>query len=356
MKLITLTAILSLLSVCLATSKKTSPNIFTDGLLPSKYSVVDGFFEQDDENTDAEGYNVIEENFGLKKGLKWSDLIEYINSKNEENFHRGESYKLMFLARHGEGYHNIARSANGYSLIDWRCYWQIRDGNEGMNWFDAELTETGIDQAQSLSRAWNDNINSKQNPAPLPQTFYVSPLRRTSQTFDYTWGPVTNYTENVSFAPTVKELARETYGIGKESRRHNKTFIESNWPNFKFEEGFTELDELWNPKTHESSQHRNYRSNLFLNDIFSNDANTIISLTSHSGFISSLLHTVHHRRFPLGTGQMIPVVIKASDPSSFSEPEMDDPWKNFDEQCKHYHSLTLDKLIEQKFFELQLEA
>lgn len=338
--------ILSFFNLALA-SRKSSPDIFNDGLLPSQYSVVTGFFKQDDDHTEAEEFNVIKEpNFGLKHGTSWSQILDFIDTHNEENFHKGEAYKLMFLARHGEGFHNIA--PQNYSHIDWRCFWQVRDGDGEVNWYDAELTHNGVEQATLLSSAWSANLQDSKDPVPLPKSYYVSPLRRTCQTFHYTWASVTEYfTESNAevFAPVVKELSRETYGIGTESKRHQKSYIHGRWPSFKFEEGFSEEDLRWEKDYHESKEHRNYRATLLLNDIFSNDASTVISLTSHSGLISSLLKVVDHRKFPLGTGQMIPVLIKASRPDSFKKPKLTEPWTSFNEQCKDYDTLNENQLV-----------
>lgn len=53
------------------------------------------------------------------------------------------------------------------------------------------------------------------------------------------------------------------------------------------------------------------RTKTLLEDIFGNDANTFISLTSHSGAISSILRVIGHRTFPLVTGSVIPVLVRA---------------------------------------------
>ncbi len=53
------------------------------------------------------------------------------------------------------------------------------------------------------------------------------------------------------------------------------------------------------------------RTKKLLEDIFSNDSNTFISLTSHSGAKSSILRVVGHRKFQLITGSVIPVLVRA---------------------------------------------
>lgn len=93
--------------------------------------------------------------------------------------------------------------------------------------------------------------------------------------------------------------------------RSNKTYIQNLLPAFKFEEGFTEEDELWKGYEGETSEAQRKRTKFVLDDIFSNDDNTWISITSHSGQISSNLKVLNHIAFSLSTGQAIPALIKA---------------------------------------------
>jgi len=53
------------------------------------------------------------------------------------------------------------------------------------------------------------------------------------------------------------------------------------------------------------------RIKKLLEDIFSHDSSTFISLTSHSGAISSILRVIGHRKFQLITGSVIPVLVRA---------------------------------------------
>lgn len=95
------------------------------------------------------------------------------------------------------------------------------------------------------------------------------------------------------------------------NRRSSRSWIEENYPSFEFEEGFTDEDELWTGTTTEVSAAQDYRSKALLDDIFSSDDNTYLSFTSHSGEITSILRVTGHRPFRLGTGQIIPALIKA---------------------------------------------
>jgi hypothetical protein len=106
-------------------------------------------------------------------------------------------------------------------------------------------------------------------------------------------------------------LLRETMGEHTCDRRSTKSAIATDFPRFRFEPRFTEEDELWDPKVRETDEHRDRRLLALLNDIFAADENVFLSLTAHSGAITSILEVVGHRKFPLATGAVIPVVVKA---------------------------------------------
>ncbi|RLV90560.1 Phosphomutase-like protein 3 [Spathaspora sp. JA1] len=279
-----------------------------------KFITTTDYFIQSDPN---EPYQSIA-NFGLKPEWNWDSLIEQVKSL--------PNHKLFLLQRHGEGYHNIAPT--NYSRHDWNCNWQLKSGNGEIEWEDARLTSVGQGQITSLRKQI-----SLTKQFPQPQAFYVSPLRRTLETWDLTWRQ-----PNQSPLPMIKELARETYGIGTESKRHNKTYIETNYPGFIFELGFSEIDNLWNPDFHESEQHRNYRSGKLLQELFNeNEENYVISLVAHSGLIKSILQVIDHRKWPMHTGELIPVVIGMTYQSEIYE--LDDPWRSLSDVCKISSSL-----------------
>lgn len=93
-------------------------------------------------------------------------------------------------------------------------------------------------------------------------------------------------------------------------KRSNKSTIEENYPKYRIETGFTEQDELWSPDERESDPQRDARLLMLLRDIFARDSNTVLSLTAHSGAITSILKVTGHREFALLTGSVIPVVLR----------------------------------------------
>lgn len=292
--------------------------------VPGAYLVVEKFFQQDNKDTDADSFDFMAAKFGLDDGVTWNSISEEIEKLNDESDE--SKYKLFFLARHGEGYHNVIPSE--YPEKDWVCHWQTVAGNGKVTWEDALLTPKGERQTDKLATFWKGEINGG---APLPQSFYVSPLRRTLQTFNRTWNEIIDiYTTR----PLIKEFAREQYGIATESKRHPASYIKEKYPFGDFESGFSEDDDLWVPDKEESKEHMDYRAQVLLNDIFVNDPNTVISITTHSGTIKSILKVINHRKWPMTTGEVIPVVIKASNFGPFEKPELNKPWKTLEEECK----------------------
>ncbi|EAZ62945.2 hypothetical protein PICST_40227 [Scheffersomyces stipitis CBS 6054] len=283
-----------------------------------KFKSVNRFFKQNNPATNDSDFSILAD-IGLNSNYSWSELVDELTSLNKHHHHK--QYKLFLLQRHGEGFHNIAPDL----VANWTCQWQMQDGNDEMEWYDARLTEVGHEQITNLSKSIETEIERRQ--MPLPESFYVSPMRRTLETWDLTWSTITKQ------QPLIKEFARETYGIGTESKRHTKEYIGQNYPFAVFEAGFSQNDELWKSEVHESNQHRNYRAAQLLSDIFINDSNQIISIVSHSGLIKSILKVIGHRKWTLKTGQMIPVIIEVDYTKRGRDFNLRKPWGRLPEYC-----------------------
>lgn len=148
---------------------------------------------------------------------------------------------------------------------------------------------------------------------PYFESYYSSPLTRCIQTAQGTFANLSLPAAH-PFAPVIKELFRESMTIHTCDRRSNKTYIRGIAPQFTFEDGFTEEDELWRGGAQsqgETGAGQKARNKVVLDDVFANDGNTWISITSHSGEIGSILSVLNHRVFGLQTGQIIPVLVKA---------------------------------------------
>lgn len=189
-----------------------------------------------------------------------------------------------------------------------KCYWSEETGNGTAVWADALLTPAGYDEAYKANAYFKTRFEDE--GMPYFESYYSSPLSRCTVTANVTFANLT-LPPTHPFVPTIKEYLREGISMHTCDRRSNKTYIHDLVPTFKFEDGFTEDDELWRGTEAETSDHQLARSKALLDDIFTTDEATWMSFTSHSGEIRSLLSALGHREFSLSTGQVIPVLVKA---------------------------------------------
>ncbi|KAF5376677.1 hypothetical protein D9615_007908 [Tricholomella constricta] len=187
------------------------------------YTTVSGFFAQD--NLTATGipavsfaatpsprkihefyvYNQIPPYFGLldDSSDRWSKFFAHIHSLNK-GADSYTSYKVFFLGRHGQGFHNVAEAK--YGTPAWDEYWSKLNGDGDLVWGpDAELTDLGKSQATSAHEAWKNELAAG---IPLPGKFYVSPLTRALQTLEITING--HWKGAVGGAPTLASRLRFT--------------------------------------------------------------------------------------------------------------------------------------------------
>ncbi|KAH8900989.1 phosphoglycerate mutase-like protein [Thozetella sp. PMI_491] len=283
------------------------------------YTTVTGFFLQDDPATVDSSFDYAANNFGLinrtyptdgvaeKCGGKtqWQKFAYYVKDLNRQSSD-DIAYKLMFLARHGEGWHNAAETY--YGTPAWNCYWSELDGNGTAVWSDASLTANGVAQANKANRFWEAQLATQKMPAP--ESYYTSPLTRCLLTANITFGNLSLPAAR-PFVPTVKEFLREGISIHTCDRRSNATYIRNLFPSWPLEPSFSETDPLWSGVLGESSSSQAARSKIVLDELFIEDDKTFLSITSHSGEIASILGVLGHRSFSLSTGQIIPVLVRA---------------------------------------------
>ncbi|PMD62443.1 phosphoglycerate mutase family protein [Hyaloscypha bicolor E] len=281
------------------------------------YTTLTGFFLQDDPATSTTGFDYAAVNFGLinrtystdsevpADWTQWQKFDHYVWRLNRGSG-RFVQYKVLYMGRHGEGYHNVAETY--YGTPAWNCYWSLKDGNGTVSWADARITPNGVAQAVKAHDFWASHITSQK--IPVPETYYTSPLTRCLQTANITFSGL-DLPSRQPFIPTVKELFREGISGHTCDRRGTKTYIQDAFPAYKIEAGFSEDDLLWKPLQGEVPVDEDIRSKIGLDEVFDSDDSTYISITSHSGEIASLLRVLGHRNFSLSTGQAIPVLVKA---------------------------------------------
>jgi len=201
---------------------------------------------------------------------------------------------------------NYAPVFLGVPLTSSQCHYSLLPGNSTISWTDAHLTPLGESQAQVAHAFWSTSLLNQEVPAP--QAYYVSPLTRAIQTASITFSSLLPPAH--PFKAIIKELARETIGIHTCDRRSNASYIQSNFPSFTLETNFSESDVLWSADLRESNPAMDRRLTAFLDDVFTHDRSTILSVTGHGGMIGSILRVVGHRPFKLQTGGVIPVLVK----------------------------------------------
>ncbi|KAG9229240.1 histidine phosphatase superfamily [Amylocarpus encephaloides] len=295
----------------------------------TKYTTVTGYFQQDDPATEDKNFDYTTSNFGLinksydgdsDSKTQWEKFGVEVARLNEQA-RDGTQYKVLYMGRHGEGYHNVAEAF--YGKRDWDCYWSLQDGNETSTWVDALLTPTGISQAQEANDFWRRLIVTEK--IQTPQSYYTSPLLRCMATANVTFSGLPLPSDR-PFVPLVNELIRECIGAHTCDRRSSKTIIQKNYPDWPFSEGFSEEDPLWDAELRETGEAMDRRLRRAVDEIFGSDKNTWISISSHSGAIASILRVLGHQTFSLGTGQVIPVLVKAEKVAGEGPPREKGPY------------------------------
>jgi broad specificity phosphatase PhoE len=155
-----------------------------------------------------------------------------------------------------------------------------------VTWADAHLTPAGILQALKANTFWAQTISTQK--IPTPESYYASPLTRCLQTAFHTFSNLSLPADR-PFIPQIKELFREEIGVHTCDRRRSKSYIQQHYPTCAFEDGFAEEDPLWVPDVRETADAQDVRTKTVLDDVFANDTNTYISISSHSGEIASIL-------------------------------------------------------------------
>ncbi|EPS38024.1 hypothetical protein H072_8261 [Dactylellina haptotyla CBS 200.50] len=296
------------------------------------FETIPGFFLQDDPSTNPSTFDYTATNFGLinrsyptddedsPKKTQWQRFNYYVDQLNHGSG-RNIEYRLLFIGRHSEGYHNAEESFVGTPA--WNCYWAEIYGNGTAVWEDPSLTPFGISQAVKAHDFWKSQIEV-QKITP-PDAYYVSPLARCLETANVTYSGLPLKSRH-PFIPTVKEWLREGISIHTCDRRSSKSWIAANYPDYVIEPTFSETDAQWNGITSETSSAQAYRMKVVLSDIFDNDHSTIISITTHSGAARSLLSVLGHIPFSLVTGAIIPTLIKITTVREPPSPTTTQPW------------------------------
>lgn len=239
----------------------------------------------------------------------WSELSASIPQDTPNT-----KYKLLILARHGQGYHNAGVSR--YGVARWDEYWSLLDGDEHGDWFDAKLTPLGQEQVQEIG---STILKPMCQEVGLPQIFYSSPMRRCLETFIESWSQVFDQ-ENGEIPVHVVENLRETLGEHTCDKRVDHHVSVDEYQGAKiaqnkrlklcYEENYPEKDSLWEADHRETDDETDTRTAVALTRILT-EPYRYISVTCHSGVIKSVLRNLQHPPVNnLDTGGVVALVVK----------------------------------------------
>ncbi|CAE6364791.1 unnamed protein product [Rhizoctonia solani] len=281
------------------------------------YKVLPGYFLQTDLKSEPGTIGPNPDAFGLIDSDSrkcWSDFKERI-TKLQQDASAGTKYAVCWFGRHGQGWHNVGEAK--YGAKEWNEKWSLLNGDGEIVWGpDPELTDLGKQQASQAHDVWKTEL-SREDPVPLPTKLFSSPFSRAALTLDITFSNIlTHMKDGSGLRPYIMENLREMNGEHTCDKRNPKSRIHKMYPEFDFEPGFTEEDDLWSPDHRETVPEIDKRLKSALDEIFGSllgKEDIFISITAHSGTIASALRVLGHREYLLSTGGVIPVVIQATE-------------------------------------------
>lgn len=303
----------------------TRPAAATDAqrpILHFRFHAPPGYFLPSSSTTNASTFDPTTTNFGLISQpypsdstlditgpTDWERFVHYLRTLNSA-VAPGTTHKLLFLSRHGQGYHNLAESY--YGTPAWNCHYSALPGDplSDVRWVDARLSRLGKQQAAAQTTFWRKQLSVRKTP--VPQAWYVSPMERACHTAQITFEPL-NHESAINFKPLIKEKLREENGIHTCDQRSPRSAIAARYPNFSIEDGFTEEDRLYDPVYRETHEAHTARVSTLLDDILSSEpgqAADVLSMVAHGGAINAILRAVGHREFPVSVGSAIAVFIQ----------------------------------------------
>lgn len=164
------------------------------------------------------------------------------------------SCKLVYLARHGQGYHSTSPThvdlaeekacalLTQYGSAAWESHHAMRYGDGTLTWGpDPALTPLGRAQATEVYESWRAAIAGP-DPPPVPTVLCSSPLQRSLDTAALTW-------DAIDTAPStlyIYEDLREVCGKNTCDQRRTRSQIAQTAPmHVVFADRFVEADEMW---------------------------------------------------------------------------------------------------------------
>lgn len=259
----------------------------------------------------------------------WARFTAHVAALNRDSA-KNVSYKILFVTRHGQGFHNAKRYEVGADA------WNVRvthpslpplqrtrqltesveqdhvsylDGDGETTLFDAFLTDLGIAQTTALSQHWQAAIAA--DGLPLPRTLYTSPLARCLQTSLHLLKPIAD-AHGLPYHPVVKDNLRERITGHTCDKRRTRSWIAENWPAYTIEEGFSEEDVLGGGDKDQVETEEEHKARMLraLGDVFDRDGNEVVSWTIHSLAMQALLKALGVPCFRVHPATTVALLVK----------------------------------------------
>lgn len=232
----------------------------------------------------------------------WKDLYDSIPRDTPTH-----EYKLLVVARHGQGYHNAAIARYGQEL--WMKKWSILNGDEYGEWLDSKLTPLGQNQVSNAGK--EVLLPMITELGFLPHAFFSSPMRRCLETFIGSWNHVFDaFPELVegksSLSVSIFENIREVFNTHPCNERVSHSVTVDEYQDYKtnsgltihwdYEDDYPEEDQLWNTEHWETKEEMDSRIKDGLTSVFENvnPEDKLVSITCHSKVIESILRITDH--------------------------------------------------------------
>ncbi|WVW82183.1 hypothetical protein I302_104189 [Kwoniella bestiolae CBS 10118] len=226
----------------------------------------------------------------------------------------GESVKVIYAARHGQAEHNVI--ADKYGEM----------GQMQHPILDPDLTPLGRSQAYQTRLALERECK---RGMPLPERWFVSPLKRAGETCGIEWGWLfaDDYTSDGlkewkggkghGVDATVIENIREHLHVHQCDARYPLSALKAQFTSFTYPEGMSDEDDVWKPivvRGRETEEELVARRGEGIREVLErSQGDTYISLTSHSGALRGIYKSLNVIPRKVIVGEMNVLVIRVKE-------------------------------------------
>ncbi|OCF33251.1 hypothetical protein I317_03686 [Kwoniella heveanensis CBS 569] len=258
----------------------------------------------------------------------WEGFKAKIKELNDQ-CPKGESVKVIFAARHGQGEYDTLRedviilSSRSPSLCCLRIeadrYLQLPlQGQILYPILDPDLTPLGRSQAYQTRKAIQREVK---RGMPVPEKWYTSPLRRAGETCGIEWGWLFDRAwkggQGHGVPATVVENIREHLHVNQCDARLPLSALKPLFPSFTYPETMSDADDIWKPievRGRETEDELVARRGEGIAEVLERSgSSTYISVTAHSGALRGIYKSLNVAHHYIVVGEMNVLVIRVKE-------------------------------------------